>query len=218
MIFMIDLKYEVKRTARKSICVRILEDNTVIVTCPKRFSDEEIEKFLLSKSKWIERHVTANEHKNEYLAVEISYKKILVAGKSVPLIVDGGGVNCLSENEVRIKSLNNLKKLYISKFEPQFKRIIDCVCEEHSLSYESVSFRDFKSRWGCCNSAREIKFNWKLLMLSEEYWRYVIVHELCHTVYMDHSAKFYRLMESIMPEYKVIKRDMKAFARLTTLY
>ncbi|MDE6075508.1 MAG: DUF45 domain-containing protein [Clostridia bacterium] len=108
---MIDLKYEVKRTARKSICVRILEDNTVIVTCPKRFSDEEIEKFLLSKSKWIERHVTANEHKNEYLADEISYKKILVAGKSVPLIVDGGGVNCLSENEVLIKTLNNLKKL-----------------------------------------------------------------------------------------------------------
>ena len=218
MSFMIDLKYEVKRSSRKSICVRIMEDNTVIVTCPKRFSDAEIEKFLLSKANWIERHVTANEHKNEYLADEISYKKIYVAGKEVPLIIDVNCDNRLSENEVRIKSLKYLKKLYVSKFEQRFKSIIDCVCIEHSFSYKSVSFRDFKSRWGCCNSSGEIKFNWKLLMLSEEYWRYVIIHELCHTVYMDHSAKFYKLMESMMPEYKAVRRDMKAFARLTTLY
>ncbi|MDE5766548.1 MAG: M48 family metallopeptidase [Clostridia bacterium] len=215
---MIDLNYEVKRSARRSICVRILEDNSIIVTCPKRFSDLEIQKFLASKAQWIERHLAANEQKNEFLAAEISYEKILVKGKEVPLIIDDKGRNIITEKEVRIKSFKNLKKLYITEFERQFKHIIDCVCAEYSFSYKSVSFRDFKSRWGCCNSSGEIKFNWKLLMLSEELWRYVIVHELCHTVYMDHSVKFYRLMESIMPEYKAFKRDLKRFARLTTLY
>ena len=215
---MIDIKYEVKRSAGKSICVRILEDNRVIVTCPKRFSDAEIEKFLLSKAKWIERHISANEQKNQFLAAEISYQKILVKRNSVPLIIDENCGNILSENEVRIKSLKNLKKLYVAKFEQEFKRIVDSVCVQYPFSYRSISFRDFKSRWGCCNSTGEIKFNWKLLMLSEEFWRYVIVHELCHTVYMDHSAKFYGLLESIMPEYKVIRRNLKEYARLTTLY
>ncbi len=215
---MIDLNYEVKRSARKSICVRILEDNTVIVACPKRFSDVEIEKFLKSKAQWIERHLAANERKNNFLAAEIAYEKILVKGNEVPLILDGSGANYLSDCEVKVKSLKSLKNLYVAEFERQFKRIIDSVCAEYSLSYKSVSFRDFKSRWGCCNSTGEIKFNWKLLMLSEEFWRYVIVHELCHTVYMDHSAKFYKLMESIMPEYKFFRRELKRFARLTTLY
>lgn len=218
MVFMIDLKYEVKRSARKSICVRILEDNTVIVACPKRFSDLEIEKFLASKAQWIERQLAANEQKNNFLAAEISYEKIFVKGKEVPLIIDENGVIFLSEYEVKIKSLKNLKKMYVTEFELEFKRILDSVCAEYSFSYKNVSFRDFKSRWGCCNSTGEIKFNWKLLMLSEEFWRYVIVHELCHTVYMDHSPKFYALMESIMPDYKVYRRDLKRFARLTTLY
>ncbi|MDE7401094.1 MAG: M48 family metallopeptidase, partial [Clostridia bacterium] len=195
-----------------------LEDNSIIVTCPKRFSDLEIQKFLASKAHWIECHLAANEQKNKFLVAEISYEKIFVKGKEVPLIFDDNGKSIITENEVCIKSLKNLKKLYVAEFERQFRHIIDCVCAEYSFSYKSVSFRDFKSRWGCCNSSGEIKFNWKLLMLSEEFWRYVIVHELCHTVYMDHSAKFYRLMESIMPEYKAFKRDLKRFARLTTLY
>lgn len=198
--------------------MRILNDNTIIVDCPKRTGDEAIERFLQSKSKWIERHLAQNNVRNGFLAKIISYEKVFVNGEAVPLSIDANAKNCLSDDGVRVKTLKNLKKLYVSEFANRFAEIIRQVCAQSHLAYSNYSFRDYKSRWGCCNRERELKFNWKLLMLSEEIWRYVIVHELCHTVYMNHSPKFYKLVESIMPEYKSVKCKLELYARITKLY
>ena len=213
-----DLQYEVRRTSRRSISVRILNDNSIIVDCPKRISVDAIEKFIDSKSKWIERHLAENNVKNEFLSEVISYKKIFVKGEAVPLIIESSAGNCVSADGVSVKSLKNLKKLYVSEFANQFDEIINQICAQTQLKYNNYSFRDYKSRWGCCDRTRELKFNWKLLMLSEEIWRYVIVHELCHTVYMNHSPKFYKLVETIMPEYKLMKRKLELCSRITKLY
>lgn len=213
-----DFQYVVKRSDRKSFCVRILEDNMIIVNCPKRSGVEAIEKFLESKSGWIKRHLNDNNRKNEFLAEVISCKKVLVAGEPVPLHIDRCGDNFISFCEVRVKSQSCLKKLYISEFSTDFGQIIDNVCAQTSLSYRKYSFRDYKSRWGCCNLAGEIKFNWKLLMLPREIWRYVIIHELCHTVYMNHSPRFYKLMSTFLPEYGNLKKELEKYSRIAKLY
>lgn len=215
---MADFTYEVRRTNRKTVCVKISDDNRIIVCCSRRTSDEKIEEFLRDKAAWIKKHVALNEQRNDALSDIIAYKAVLVKGVAVPLIIGENVKNFLSDGEVRVNSLKSLKKLYITVFGGEFLHIVDSVCERSSLVHNGVSFKAYKARWGCCDACKEIKFNWKLLMLPERLWVYVIVHELCHTVHMNHSAAFYRLLGRLLPGYGEMKSELKRYSRLTTLY
>ncbi|MDE7108058.1 MAG: M48 family metallopeptidase, partial [Clostridiales bacterium] len=63
-----------------------------------------------------------------------------------------------------------------------------------------------------------IRLNWRLVMLDDELVTYVIVHELCHTAYHDHSSQFWDLVGRLMPNYKSVKKRLKSFSVLTTMY
>lgn len=78
-----------------------------------------------------------------------------------------------------------------------------------SVQFESIRIKDQKSRWGSCSSKGNLNFNWRILMAPEPVCDYVIIHELCHLVFMDHSANFWNLVESICPEYKQYKKWLK---------
>lgn len=213
---MIKYVYELKRSARRSVSVSVKYDNTITVSAPLRMPVNEIEKFLLSKSGWLERHLLKNEQNNECLSDIISYKKIPVAGKNVPLTV--GVRNFISEEEVHIKSLSGLKKLYVGFLGEQFLSLFNEICAANKFTYNKVEFKDYKAKWGCCDRCGNIIFNYKLLMLPHNLWKYVAVHELCHTVYMNHSKCFYALVGRILPSYKTDRKQLKSYSRITRLY
>lgn len=58
------------------------------------------------------------------------------------------------------------------------------------------------NKWGSCNSARELTFNFTLITQPAEFVDYVIVHELCHLVHLNHDRSFWRLVGSIIPDYR----------------
>lgn len=211
---MFNCKY--KFSARRSISIKIANDNAVLVSAPYNCPKAEIDRFVNSKKGWIERQLADNAAKSERFADIISFKSILVAGETVPFSI--GDKNSFSVSGICVKSLKNLKKLYTDNLGADFLKEVDGLCEKIGLHYKSVGFKDYKSRWGCCDRFGNILFNYKLLMLPKKFWLYVAAHELCHTVYMDHSPKFYSLMSSLMPDYKNKRREMKNYSRLTTLY
>ncbi len=213
---MINYDYTLKRSARRSVSVCVRDDNTITVNAPLRMPIKDIEKFLLSKSGWIELHLRRNESNSEFLSEIISYKKVMVAGKEVPLIL--GENNAFSEDEVRAKSVKHIKKLFIDNLGGRFLDLFDTICAENNFQCANVEFKDYKSKWGCCDRGGNIIFNYKLLMLPQSLWRYIAVHELCHTVYMNHSKSFYLLVESVLPDYKTCMRQLKLYSRITRLY
>ena len=76
-------------------------------------------------------------------------------------------------------------------------------------SVNRISIKDQKSLWGSCSSKRNMNFNWRLLMAPEPVCDYVIIHELCHLVHMNHSADFWHLVESICPAYLQYKKWLR---------
>ena len=108
---MIKYEYSLIRSARRSVSVSIKDDNSLVVHAPLRMSLSEIERFLLSKSGWIDSHLRRNAAENSLLSDIISYNKILVVG--VPVKLSMGERNVILSDEVQVKSLKNLKKLYV---------------------------------------------------------------------------------------------------------
>ena len=84
------------------------------------------------------------------------------------------------------------------------------LAEEHGFRYNRMTIRSQKTRWGSCSVRKTISLNFHLLFLPPDVVRYVLLHELCHTIFMNHSDKFWSLLESFEPDSKAMRRRMRA--------
>lgn len=82
--------------------------------------------------------------------------------------------------------------------------------ETYGFSFNRVSIRDQKSRWGSCSKRGTLSFNYRLALLPRALADYVIVHELCHLKEFNHSKKFWALVSQAIPEYAAHKRELRA--------
>jgi len=81
----------------------------------------------------------------------------------------------------------------------------------YGFKYKSLSVRDQKTRWGSCSRQGALNFNCRLALLPESLLDYVAVHELCHLQEMNHSPKFWALVEKTIPDYKDRRRKLRSF-------
>lgn len=77
------------------------------------------------------------------------------------------------------------------------------------LDFKTATIRDQRSRWGSCSSKKVINLNYKLIFLPPELMRHVLIHELCHTVYLNHSRQFWQLVESFDPDYQQHRQRLR---------
>jgi predicted metal-dependent hydrolase len=83
------------------------------------------------------------------------------------------------------------------------------LAEENGFRYDRVTIRSQKTRWGSCSVRKTISLNFHLLFLPSDVVRYVLLHELCHTVFMNHSSKFKLLLDGFEPDCKAMRRRMR---------
>ena len=77
------------------------------------------------------------------------------------------------------------------------------------LKYGRISITSAMKRFGSCNSKGNICFSYRLMLYPEAAREYVVVHELAHLREMNHSARFYKIVEGVLPDYKARKRLLK---------
>lgn len=79
------------------------------------------------------------------------------------------------------------------------------------VTYERVTLREQKTRWGSCSAKGNLNFNWKLALMPLELLDYVVVHELAHRIEMNHSERFWKIVEEVLPDYKERRKKLKTW-------
>ncbi|MBB6444087.1 M48 family metallopeptidase [Bacillus benzoevorans] len=102
--------------------------------------------------------------------------------------------------EDRIKQA--LKRFYYQQCKALVEKRIQFYQSYFKIKPRSVRIADNKKTWGTCDSMRQLTFNWRLSMAPLAVIDYVVVHEMCHMVHMNHDRSFWRLVGKILPDYE----------------
>lgn len=176
-----ELPYTLIRSSRKSCAISIDQDGQITVRVPMRISEKEISHLLIDKRLWI---IT------KYL--EVQEQK-----KSRPV------------SDLTDVQRTALEQRYIAAAKEYFPKRVAYFSQFTGGSYNRITIRDQKTRWGSCSAKGTLSFNWRLMLAPPSIPDYVIVHELCHLTYMNHSAAFWKKVESVYPDYRSARKWLK---------
>jgi predicted metal-dependent hydrolase len=89
------------------------------------------------------------------------------------------------------------------------RELVSMVAEEEAaelgVTFERITIRDQRTRWGSCSTIGALSFNWRLVLAPLDVLDYVVVHELCHLREHNHSARFWTLLESRRPDFRACR-------------
>lgn len=135
----------------------------------------------------------AENWKIDYLFSPVKTRLIVCPQKSLTII---GNHHHFSECQ------KILRTWLMQKAEEILSNYLHSLSQQLALPFTGLSIRDQKTRWGSCSSKKMINLNFRLILLPENVMRHILVHELCHTVYLNHSNKFWRLVAKYDPEWR----------------
>lgn len=92
------------------------------------------------------------------------------------------------------------------------------IADQAGFKYNRISIREQSTRWGSCSSDKNLNFNWKLIIAPPEVLDYVVVHELSHTVQMNHSREFWKVVESVMPNYMEYRKWLRNYGNTLKIF
>lgn len=106
--------------------------------------------------------------------------------------------------------LNNFKKLECQKYiNTRIKYFLKNYTFNFNILLNKISYKNQKTKWGSCSSKRNLNFNYNIIEKSPDIIDYLIVHELSHTIFMNHSKNFWNYVGQIIPNYKILEEKLK---------
>lgn len=212
----IEIVYTLTRKKMKNIRVMVTKDGEVTVSAPVRASIDIIEKFMTKEIEWIVDRI--EEMKKRADEGALAKGEILLAGKkyTIEKIL---GRNCIKIDTAVITI--SIKEEYNEYIREVFEKWLREYAREYFYERvrklakltgrlpENVVIKDQKRAWGSCSTKGNINLNWRLIMAPPEVIDYVILHELCHMIHMNHSQEYWELVALHMPDYKEKRKWLK---------
>jgi len=177
----------VRNLRAKNLSIRINRQGEVRVTLPRFVSRRRAEAFLELKKAWIMKKLHEIRTQQQEATMPVEGEWITVRGKQIPITLPHGTA---SVEDALWEILLRESKAYLPG------RVME-LAVQHGFRYRDVKIRKMKSRWGSCSGNNNINLNSWLVMLPDHLSDYVILHELVHTRYKDHSERFWKALDQV---------------------
>jgi predicted metal-dependent hydrolase len=219
------LQYQLERRQRRTVGLKITADGLVI-HAPKRISQSHLESLIVLKADWIRKKLAALKERKLPEFIWQDGAELLLLGNTLTLSIRHDARNkaiehvpgllqlALSEtgNEALIQ--RKVVQWYKKQALEDFARRLEIFSAKLGVALPQLLLSNARSRWGSCNSRKEVRLNWRLLQAPPHIINYVVCHELAHLKEMNHSVRFWHVVESIFPDYKAAEKELKALSTL----
>lgn len=219
------IAYTINKAKIKNIYITI-ENGEVVIKAPWYTTRNQIQEVVESKRDWIMKKLEeynvsprkAKEYEDgekfqilgESYYLNIYYKDINnailnVENEKIEIILPLSYAE--EDNTEQIKKM--IDKMYYMIAEKEVESAMEKTRKMVGLAPEEYKIKKIKYAWGTCSSRKVITINQNLMMYSRKAIEYVVLHEICHLKYMNHSKKFWDMVESYMPDYKEAEKELK---------
>lgn len=208
--------YNLLRSKRKTLALYI-RDDAVEARAPMRMAKAEIDRFVASKEDWIVSRLAAmRELKESRESFRVGYGSLLLCrGKPYPVLPKAGKFvefadafyvpPDLTTSEIKNACIQ-IYRLLARKIIKEKTRVF---AQLMSADYASVKITGAQKQWGSCSVRKRLSFSWKLMMADDALIDYVVVHELAHIFEMNHSERFWGIVEGVLPDYTERREQLK---------
>jgi predicted metal-dependent hydrolase len=208
--------YSIRRSDRaKRVRVRVdPRDGAVEVVLPKRAAAREAERAVEELRGWIVKQRARVARTRERLSAR-EPGTVPYLGATLKLAPQAGRVRVTRLGHVLLVPDDEeparaaLERWYRRQARLEIAPRLDRAAAAVGREYAKLTIRDQRTRWGSCSSNGAMSFNWRLLLAPDAVLEYVVRHEAAHLAVMDHSPRFWSVMERLMPGYEVPRRWLR---------
>lgn len=213
--------YRIRESGRaRHVSIKVHLNGDIEVVVPRGFDPHRVAELLHKRRAWLWQIVQQVEHQTAGLSqqhfettpsqIELRSRQqtwqvlyqsgdrrqlTLTQPSPLTLVLRGDTDNAAACSDL-------LRQWLTRKARAEFAPWLRELSFEINLPFNRISIRGQRTRWASCSTQRNISLNYKLLFLPPDLVHYVFVHELCHTIHMNHSAAFWRLVEDKQPSYQ----------------
>ena len=190
----------------KNTYIRVKEDGKIYVTTNFLVSKNYIKELLDNNYSTIKKMVVRNKIKQE------KNKSFYFLGKKYDIIIVPTFDIDITDDKIFVKSEDYLNKWLKKQIEKIYKERLDYIYNlyQEKIPYPKLRIRKMSTRWGVCNRSNNVvTLNSELIKYGIRQIDYVIVHELSHFIYFDHSKNFWLQVSKYCKDYKEIRKTLK---------
>ncbi len=226
-----NIRYKADKRSR-SVKIRAAEFNTLDITYPPSLSLNVVNDIIVSR---------ADSIRNAYNKVKASSMSVdsFVREKNNLLRIADSVLYFEKSSDPKLNGLTKIKNgdriFYFSKNDglkdPDTARLaaksiimfctkcakkilpqtVKKLADKHGFSYNNLSFRNQKRRWGSCSHDNNLSLNVRLMLLPYKLIEYVLIHELVHTIHKNHSSTYWDAVIRILPDAKLLRKQLKKY-------
>lgn len=218
--------YRIREGRRRTLGLELRNDGSLTVAVPHGLSLAEVRAFIESRRSWIEA-------KRKLLAQNVPVRPLFETGARLPYLGSELTLNVQHEPSVRTRCRREQDSLVVRAADATAaRRAVETwyrrAAESHAgarLAHftplvgrapRGFSIRAQRTRWGSCSSRGTISLNWRLVQMTAEILDYVVVHELCHLLVPNHSARFWAEVARVLPDFAERRRALRHLGRSLT--
>ncbi len=224
-----EIDFRLRRSQRRRRIVLTVDGNGLTVNVPWRTSEQNLTKVLTEASAWVLRKLDAlpterpgprrwgEGERLDFLGHGLTLRLAPASGFNLVRLLDAEVLQVELQEEageadaVRVRAA--VVRWYRRHASEHFGRRVELYCAKLGLALPRLFLSDARARWGSCNSRREVRLNWRLVQAAPPLIDYVVAHEIAHLIELNHSRRFWALVEQLCPSYPDARTELNRLSQ-----